>query len=42
MRGKAHKEEESSGNQKTRVKFVGVIGNHRCLEHPKGRDVKPL
>lgn len=42
LRGKAYKEEQSSRNTKKRVKFVDVILNLRCLQHPKGNEVKPL
>lgn len=41
MRGKSYKKDQSSGNQKKRGKFVDVIGNLKCLQHPKGNEIKP-
>lgn len=42
LRGKSYKKDQSSGNQKKRGKFVDVIGNLKCLQHPKGNEIKPV
>ena len=42
LKRKACKEEQPSGNQKKGVKFVDVIGNLRCQQHLKGKEMKPL